>query len=62
MEIHYIIGLEEEAKKYASLLGYNYLSGEWYKKSYRIFNKKYESNKIKKEKSDLISKFRTLFQ
>ena len=40
VEIHYKIGLEEESKKYASLLGYNYLSSEWYKKSYKIFNKK----------------------
>ena len=39
VEIHYIIGLENEAKKYASLLGYNYQSSEWYKKSYQIFNK-----------------------
>ena len=39
VEIHYRIGLLEESKKYASLLGYNYLSSEWYKKSYKIFNK-----------------------
>ena len=39
VEIHYRIGLVEESKKYASLLGYNYLSGEWYKKSYKIFNR-----------------------
>ncbi|MDB9827370.1 outer membrane protein assembly factor BamD, partial [Candidatus Pelagibacter sp.] len=31
VEIHYKIGLKDESKKYASLLGYNYLSGEWYK-------------------------------
>ena len=61
VEIHYKIGLEDESKKYASLLGYNYLSGEWYKKSYKIFNKKYESQKIKKEKSGLINKFKKLF-
>ena len=30
VEIHYIIGLEEEAKKYAYILGYNYRSSEWY--------------------------------
>ena len=33
-------------QKYASLLGYNYLSSEWYKKSYKIFNKKYKDKKI----------------
>ena len=61
VEIHYKIGLQEEAKKYASLLGYNYLSSEWYKKSYKIFNKKYETKKIKKEKNSLIKKFKKLF-
>ena len=38
-------GLEEEAKKYAVLLGYNYQSSKWYKESYRVFNKKYVSLK-----------------
>ena len=33
VELHYNIGLENEAKKYASLLGYNYQSSEWYEKS-----------------------------
>ena len=52
VEVHYKIGLEEEAKKYASLLGYNYASGNWYEESYKIFNKKYKSpyKKIKKSK------------
>ena len=65
VEIHYRIGLESEAKKYAGLLGYNYLSGEWYKKSYKIFNKKYETNRIKRKKNinkdGLIKKFKKLF-
>ena len=65
VEIHYRIGLESEAKKYAGLLGYNYLSGEWYKKSYKIFNKKYESKRIKRKKNinkdGLIKKFKKLF-
>ncbi|MDA8841737.1 outer membrane protein assembly factor BamD [Candidatus Pelagibacter bacterium] len=47
VEIHYKIGLEGEAKKYASLLGYNYLSSEWYEKTYNIFNKEYELKSIK---------------
>ncbi len=62
VEIHYTIGLEEEAKKYATLLGYNYLSGEWYKKSYKIFNKKYKNKKIEKNKRGLIKKFKKLFE
>ena len=61
VEIHYKIGLEDEAKKYASLLGYNYLSSEWYKKTYKIFNKRYKTQKIKKEKNGLIKKFKKLF-
>jgi len=65
VEIHYRIGLESEAKKYAGLLGYNYLSGEWYKKSYKIFNKKYETSRIKRKKNinkdGLIKKFKKLF-
>ena len=61
VEIHYKIGLESEAKKYASLLGYNYLSSEWYEKTYNIFNKEYKVNKIKSEKKSLKEKFKKLF-
>ena len=61
VEIHYKIGLEGEAKKYASLLGYNYLSSEWYEKTYNIFNKEYEVDKIKSEKKSLKEKFKKLF-
>ena len=61
VEIHYKIGLEGEAKKYASLLGYNYLSSEWYKKTYTIFSKEYKVSEIKKEKKSLKEKFKKLF-
>ena len=65
VEVHYIIGLNEEAQKYATLLGYNYQSSEWYKKSYVVFNKKYTENKrkINKEKTkekSLIKKIKSL--
>ena len=65
VEVHYIIGLNEEAQKYATLLGYNYQSSEWYKKSYAVFNKKYTENKrkINKEKTkekSLIKKIKSL--
>ena len=40
VEIYYILGMENESLKYASLLGYNYNSSEWYKQSYKILNKK----------------------
>ena len=39
VEIYYKIGLEEEAKTAAVLLGYNYNSSEWYKRSYKVLNK-----------------------
>ncbi len=63
VEIYYILGLEEESLKYAALLGYNYNSGEWYKETYKIFNKKYKVSipKNKKEKSNILSKIKSLF-
>ena len=61
VEIHYRLGLIEESKKYASLLGYNYKSSEWYSKSYKIFNKNYKSKlEIKKEKEGIFQKFKKL--
>jgi len=50
VEVYYRLGLEQEAKNAASILGYNYQSGEWYERSYKVFNKKYKTKKIKKEK------------
>ena len=61
VEINYRIGLVEESEKFAGLLGYNYLSSEWYKKSYKVFNKDYGVKKIKKEKKGVIQKFKKLF-
>ena len=64
VEIHYKIGLAEEANKYASLLGYNYQSSRWYEESYRVFNKNYERKikiKKKKNKNFIIKKFKSLF-
>ena len=51
-EIYYLLGLEEEAKKYAKLLGYNYQSSEWYAKSYSVFYKKYKDNKYKSDQQN----------
>ncbi len=65
VEIHYRIGLELEAKKYANVLGYNYLSSEWYKESYKIFNRDYtaEREKLeKKNKKSIFKKLKTLIQ
>ena len=65
VEIHYILGLEDEAQKYASLLGYNYQSSEWYENSYAVFNKNYKKLKLDnnkdKKSSKLLKKFKSLF-
>ena len=44
VEIHYYLGLEDEAKKYAKILGYNYNTSEWFEQSYKILNKDYKIN------------------
>ena len=64
VEIYYRLGLVEESKQAAAILGYNYKSSEWYSRSYKLFNKKYEPKKIKKEKKmGLIrKKIRSLFE
>ena len=66
VEVYYIIGLKEESKKYAQLLGYNYNSSAWYEKSYALFDKKYKERKKflknKEKKSNIvIRKFKSLF-
>jgi len=66
VEIYYKLGLENEAKKYASILGYNYRSGSWYKETYTLFNQDYKvkDKKISKkdEKKGIINKFKKLFE
>tara|TARA_Y100000992_G_scaffold248307_1_gene179929 strand:- start:100 stop:936 length:837 start_codon:yes stop_codon:yes gene_type:complete len=64
VEVNYKLGLKDESQKYASLLGYNYLSSEWYKKSYKVFNKNYDLNVkeiSKNKKKGVIKKFKKLF-
>ena len=66
VEINYRLGLIEESKKYAITLGYNYQSSEWYKNTYKVFNKNYrngikELQKDKKNKVGLIKRFKGLF-
>ena len=64
VEIYYILGLESEARKYAKTLGYNYQSGDWYKQSYKIFNKDYSFNIKKKNKETdkkLLDKIKSFF-
>jgi len=62
VEVHFIIGLKNEAKKYATLLGYNYQSSKWYEQSYNIFDKKYKMiDKKKKQKKSTFKKIKSLF-
>ena len=65
VELNYKLGLKDESKKYAILLGYNYQSSDWYERSYKILNKEYTKIKIKndlnKQKS-LLKRFKELFQ
>ena len=58
VEIHYHLGLEQEAKEYAKILGYNYNSSEWFKKSYKVLNKDYKiiSKKEIKNNDNFFSK------
>ena len=64
VEVYYKIGLAEEATQAAAILGYNYQSGQWYERSYKIFNKKYKTKKIKKKKEMglLRKKIKSLFE
>ncbi|MDC6483351.1 outer membrane protein assembly factor BamD [Candidatus Pelagibacter sp.] len=63
VEVHYIIGLINEAKKYAKLLGYNYQSSKWYEQSYSLFDKKYKKiNRSKKKKRSTLKKIKSLFE
>jgi len=63
VEIYYRLGLIDESKKYASVLGYNYLSDQWYKETYKIYNKNYSDPvlNIEKNKKSLLEKFKSLF-
>ena len=66
VEVHYTIGLIDEAEKYAQLLGYNYQSSQWYENSYSLFDKTYEKKKknrlrtYKKKSGGFLKKFKTL--
>ena len=68
VEVHYTIGLIDEAEKYAQLLGYNYASSEWYENSYSLFNKTYEKKRksklenTKKKSRNIIKKFKSLLE
>ena len=63
VETYYILGLTDEAKKYAKLLGYNYQSSKWYKQTYKVFDKTYKQNEIKlQKKSSKFQKIKSFFE
>ena len=64
VELHYKLGMISEAQKYASLLGYNYKSSQWYEASYIILNKDYEKERISKKDNSgsILKKFKKLFK
>ena len=64
VEVHYFLGLIDEAENYAKLLGYNYQSSRWYEQSYSLFDKTYEirNREIKKDKDNkLLKRFKSIF-
>ena len=68
VEVHYTIGLLDEAEKYAQILGYNYKSSKWYESSYSLFDKNYKVKKesrfkkSKKKTKKITDKFKSLFE
>ena len=65
VELHYKMGLINESKKYAALLGYNYQSSKWYEKTYGILNKDYvkiSKRKSKNKEESIIKKFKDLLK
>ena len=62
VEIHYKLGNISAAKKYASILGYNYNDSDWYKKSYNIVENKNLSIEKEKQKKSLKEKFKKIIK
>ena len=65
VELHYKLGLIDESKKYAYLLGYNYQSSRWYEEAYKILNQDYKklSKKENTNKRDsILKKFKEIFK
>ena len=60
VEVYYILGLENEAQKFAKLLAYNYQSSKWYEQTYAVFNAKYKKQKTKENKG-ILKKIKSLF-
>ena len=67
VEIHYTLGLKDEAEKYAQLLGYNFQSSKWYEKTYILFDRNYDLNQKRNRKKEsktnnLIERIKSLLE
>ena len=65
VEINFRIGLVDESKKYASLLGYNYQSSKWYEETYKILNKDYAAASVRNKETKqnkLLKRFKELLK
>tara|TARA_B100001741_G_scaffold52301_1_gene40281 strand:+ start:159 stop:998 length:840 start_codon:yes stop_codon:yes gene_type:complete len=65
VELHYKVGLIDESKKYAILLGYNYQSSKWYEETYKILSKDYvkiSKSKYKEKEESILKKFKDLLK
>lgn len=63
VEIYYKLGNLKQAKKYASILGYNFNSGDWYKRTYKIVkNKNYSPTSNTTAKRKIRDKIKNLLK
>ena len=62
VEIHYKLGNIPAARKYASILGYNYNDSDWYKKSYNIVENKDLPIEKEKQKKSLKEKLKKIIK
>jgi len=62
VEVHYILGNINSAKKYASILGYNYNDSDWYKKSYTVVTGSNILLEKEKQKKTFKEKVKRLFR
>jgi outer membrane protein assembly factor BamD len=62
VEIHYKLGNIPVARRYASILGYNYNDSDWYKKSYNIVENKNLLIEKEKQKKSLKEKLKKIIK
>jgi len=59
VEIYHKLGLDEDANKAAAILGYNFNSSEWYKKSYLLIST--NQTVLPKKDRSLLDSFKKVF-